>query len=1091
MRLPNSALFVCLSAIITGSAQSQTDLVNQLPFKAPIHQEVISLTDKPGDATWKTTFDQTPRWFQIPGSTQNGMQIFDGSGLEVGIPMPDASVASGKQMIAYLDVVGTSAADGNSVVTLSFHTPEGELVGKTQSTMKLKQVGTYPMRLASIKAVPKGNGNLAIDGNARTFWGTGYKGHKDPAPPFNLDLDLGQDRAFSGFKIIPGMPHYTEGMPVDWAFYTSSDGETWNLLQEGKIDYTDEDKRDGAKRREQSIRFSAEQRARYVRFQTRSLLRENQVNIAEFDLIWNPAELPKPAPKSQRITLALPHQSLMSLAGKTLTVRAESKGSGDLIISDFHLEQLPLRPNRKDEAKPNGVDGPDRIGIGLLGFDALTSHNLAYLPLMKVYPGTPAEKAGLQPGDVITSINGTDLPAASCASGWDWFYYGPEALLGRACQVALQSKDSQIISLGIIRSAEPLKVNLDLSTWNLKGAPNARFPLAGPLSDEFEADLIKWIRDNQEKGGNWKGEIQTSFAVLGLLGTRDPQHAEAISKAIDYTLAKHPPIKGGLSFWGLSFTGIMMCEYHLASGDPRVLPWIERCVTWMPTVSNTSKWKMPTFGHGPGGLPYGQKALMAPLSHMLVFEALAERCGIDVKNQAGEPEGIWEIALPYSKHCWSDPAQGGHGAMGYNASYKDLGEFWSRSGLFSLAAVLRGEVPEMSSAMAKIMRERHAWMRGSHAYGAPGNVLGLLGLAMADRDAFEEVMQAWSWSFLGAWHPGEEVRWSMPHMGAPYMGEDVLIHPMYLALMSTRRNSLHITGATDKGWLDVPADVKARQLTIQRQVDGNVAILSNGKPDEIRYTIDGSGPNENASSYEGPIALPNGGLVRAVAIHQGKRGEVTQALIEAQPIRARVIEATGSEDQTLALRHASALVDGDPSTSWQTDLGQLATGWPHSAKIDLGTLAVIDHLILVTTKSDASPAKIGIRFSQDGEEWTSGKGFSLKNANDAQVLQLDRPLRARFIEIKAIEPNNEKSKNLTLNELTVIPPRPVLTRTNDGKAKLSLPSGTTARLTTDGSQPNPNSPLYFQPFEITSGQIIGVDLYRSKQRISRTWFEIK
>jgi hypothetical protein len=203
---------------------------------------------------------------------------------------------------------------------------------------------------------------------------------------------------------------------------------------------------------------------------------------------------------------------------------------------------------------------------------------------------------------------------------------------------------------------------------------------------------------------------------------------------------------------------------------------------------------MPAFGHSPSGLPYDDKALMAPCAHLLVFEGLAERCGVK--------SGIWEHIEPYVRHSWSDPEQGGHGGMGYNGSYKDQDEFWSRSGLVALALHLRDHEPVMRAALTKLMVARHPWMLNSHAYGEPGGALGLLALCVTDPAGFAQVMPAWRWRYHGAWEPGYGLRASTPHMGAPYMGEDEILNPAHaLVLTVALDGGLVLAGAPAETWL--------------------------------------------------------------------------------------------------------------------------------------------------------------------------------------------------------------------------------------------------------------------------------------------------
>ena len=73
----------------------------------------------------------------------------------------------------------------------------------------------------------------------------------------------------------------------------------------------------------------------------------------------------------------------------------------------------------------------------------------------------------------------------------------------------------------------------------------------------------------------------------------------------------------------------------------------------------------------------------------------------------------------------------------------------------------------------------------SHAYGEPGAAPGLLGLAVVKPKAFEEIVPQWRWRFLCSWEPGYGLRYSTPHMGAPYLGEEAVVNLAYLLLLST------------------------------------------------------------------------------------------------------------------------------------------------------------------------------------------------------------------------------------------------------------------------------------------------------------------
>lgn len=495
----------------------------------------------------------------------------------------------------------------------------------------------------------------------------------------------------------------------------------------------------------------------------------------------------------QRLWLKLPSKRLTALVGKRIELRLRAGGGGRVVLDMLRFDRFHDEPGRTLVGKPNGKNGPDLLASGALGFTGLTEHMKTAFSLLDIRKGGPAEKAGLKRSDLIVAIEGVPLAPSSLAAGVAWFERSHEAALGRAIERAL-AEGRRAIVLTVLRDKglKDLTLKLDLKT----GFQDT-FPFEDELVARMRKDMLDWIANHQRKNGSWPGSPASNpfIAGLALLGSRDRSHRPALRKLVSWMLEKNPTAKDtkGFSYWSIAFQGMFLCEYYLASGDKRALAWIEDAIAWLPSTTHESKWGMQAFGHSPKGLPYGKKALMAPCAHLLVFEALAERCGVKSK--------VWKHIEPYVMHSWSDPKKGGHGGMGYNASAKDKAQFWSRTGLTALALSLRGHRRAMQKALTAIMVERHQWMLNSHAYGEPGAALGLLGLAIVQPKGFAAVMRQWRWRFLNAWQPGFGLRYSSPHMGAPYMGEEAIVNPAYALLLSIRNRGLVMAGGEPERWL--------------------------------------------------------------------------------------------------------------------------------------------------------------------------------------------------------------------------------------------------------------------------------------------------
>lgn len=496
----------------------------------------------------------------------------------------------------------------------------------------------------------------------------------------------------------------------------------------------------------------------------------------------------------ERLYLHVPAEQLAELRGKSVLIEVATKGAATVLIDNLELLRFPGTPSRALLGKANGHLGPDLLASGSLGFTAITEHRHHAFQIHGLVEGGAAARAGMKVGDVVIAIEDEPLPRSSIEPGWDWFRASHEACLGRAIEAALVTR-KKTVTLTVRRADKTVRLPL---TLRFPEAFDEGFPMEGALADVLREDLVQWTATHQKANGGWSGTnaVNPALGGLALLSTRDTRHGDAIERCVDFLLATNPKPSEmtGLAYWTIAFQGMFFAEYFLATGNARVVPWMEEALAWLPTTTHECKWGMQAFGHGPDGLPYDAKSLIAPAAHLLVFDALARKCGIDAK--------VWEHIEPYVVHTWSDPSDGkGHGGMGYNASYKDQAEFWSRSGLIALATALRGEHGAMRERLCVLMAERHPWMLNSHAYGEPGGALGLVGLAVAHRESFDEVLPQWRWKFLNAWEPGYGLRYSTAHMGAPYMGEDVIVNLAYTLVTSIPSGGLVMTGGEAERWL--------------------------------------------------------------------------------------------------------------------------------------------------------------------------------------------------------------------------------------------------------------------------------------------------
>lgn len=918
----------------------------------------------------------------------------------------------------------------------------------------------------------------AFDGDPQTFWHTQWEGGDAPLP-HQVTIEFPAPVELRGLRYLPRQSGSANGTIGRYRLRVEL-GEGGETVFEGE--WPNQRSRDP-----REIDFKGSLFVRRLELFALSEIHGSAfASAAEITpLLVNPRDEPAPA-QPPRAYVLVPVAALLGATEVSVELRGE--GVQPLAIGGISLLRFPARPTRDMLGKSNGVDGPDRVDLGPLGIDTYTVDRHAPLPVIAVRDGSPAALAGLRAGDLLVGVDGAPLPISTCAVGDAWFERGHEPVLGRAIEAALarEGPSRNQLVLDVVRGTTGAREDVSI-TLRAPRLPDD-FPFDDAATAELERDLIDYVVRTQKSDGSWSTDgtdfIQTTFSALALLGTRDPAHAPRVLRAVRWTMRKfrEPDRFGNLGYWAAGYATILAAEWHLATGDRSVLPFLENTFEWATTTAHTSAWRSPTLGHGPGGLPYEQKALVAPAAHLLVGEALAKRCGVNGR--------LFSTLLPFFEASWSDPAAGGHGALGYNASHKDLEEFWSRSGLFALAATLRGERLDMAKAMTAAMLEHHTVMRGSHAYGAPGNVLGLLGLCVADPTAFSEVMRSWRFSFTAAWEPGFGLRYSTPHMGSPYMGEEGLINPGFAALLSVRRKGLFITGATDRDWLPIESIAGRDEgvaLQLMRGRDGRVSIVAPGCED-VRIELDGKDPTPDSPRYLAPFPVREFAAITASA--RGAQNEpvaTTRKVYSRSKAAIRVLAASGWPDATEAVRRAEALFDEEGGRAWIVDRGEGAAPFPHRLDFDLGEPLVVCGLAF--EPGDQAPREIEIHGGDSTDDLASLATTTL-DLKGRQVVMFEAPRRLRLLRLVV---KSGHAASLSIAEIDVIEPTARAVRDDSGRIVLEANTADSQiRYTTDGSIPTVNSRRYESPFAFDEGFVLTrCFLNDSSGPVNGAWFASK
>lgn len=217
------------------------------------------------------------------------------------------------------------------------------------------------------------------------------------------------------------------------------------------------------------------------------------------------------------------------------------------------------------------------------GRNSMTDHARQIL-VTKVEPGSPAEGV-LEPGDIILGADGGHFPEDARKS------------LGRAIDRA--ETEARGGTLELIRwrpvdgasprrgTEETVKLKLGVLGSYADTAPYD-CPKTARILDMALARLLE--RDDWGRFGD---------KALALLATGDKQHHPAIREFIHGAKFAKPDldislVNGGLVCWGYGYHGILLAEYHLATGDDYVLPALREYAVKVAMGQSSAG----TWGHG-------------------------------------------------------------------------------------------------------------------------------------------------------------------------------------------------------------------------------------------------------------------------------------------------------------------------------------------------------------------------------------------------------------------------------------------------------------------------------------------------------------
>lgn len=206
---------------------------------------------------------------------------------------------------------------------------------------------------------------------------------------------------------------------------------------------------------------------------------------------------------------------------------------------------------------------------------------------------------------------------------------------------------------------------------------------------------------------------------------------------------------------------------------------------------------------------------------------------------------------------------------------------------------------------------------------------------------------------------------------------------------------------------------------IARTKEGQVTLAVDDPKSSLHYTLDGSVPTANSTTYTSPFALPEGGEVRAIAFDEAsqQQSDVSSQRFGYAKHRWKVVAVSSGE-----LEKASESIDENGETWWQS---AKETSLPHDIIIDLSENLDISGFTYLPTQTrwvDGFIQSFAFYTSSDGKTWTAtakGEFSNIFNNPIEQRIEFSS-VNARYIKLQALS-IVEGMQGMGIAELGILP----------------------------------------------------------------------
>jgi alpha-L-fucosidase len=217
--------------------------------------------------------------------------------------------------------------------------------------------------------------------------------------------------------------------------------------------------------------------------------------------------------------------------------------------------------------------------------------------------------------------------------------------------------------------------------------------------------------------------------------------------------------------------------------------------------------------------------------------------------------------------------------------------------------------------------------------------------------------------------------------------------------------------AADTRLFSEPLSLAQRsKLFIARDAAGSVSITCSNPSLAIRYTTDGSEPNAKSPRYQGPFAMPDGGVVKAYSYIEGGSclSDTTTVVFGGSRSHWRIADVSlDSPYENGGAAGVAKLLDDDPESYWHTyHVDKAKSAAPHYVVLDAQQAVTIGGFTLMprVRALSGTPDEFEFHVSEDGESWNLVADAVIDDWIErpvARLIPLDRPVKARYVKFVA------------------------------------------------------------------------------------------